>query len=102
MLAGLVAAQTYLLPLPAVKGSILTAGNGLVLSLIFGAAGAFVISRFATELPPPPPSKTQQRKLAAAAARSKTPSDEEDEDEGELVTARARTTSSQRRRRRRR
>ena len=101
MLAGLVAAQTYLLPLPAVKGSILTAGNGLVLSLIFGAAGAFVISRFATELPPPPPSKTQQRKLAAAAARTKNGAADEEDDDGEAVPVRPRSANQRRRRRRR-
>jgi len=92
--------QYFLLPLPALQGSPLTARGGLGLSLIAGLVGAFAISRFATVTPLPPPSKTQQRKMAAASTRSKAePAD--DEEEGELVPATRRGSSTRRRRRRR-
>jgi hypothetical protein len=91
--------QFFLLPLPALKGSPLTANGGLGLSLIAGLVGAFAISRFATVTPSPPPSKTQQRKLAAASARSK--GEPEEDEEEELTPVRARATSARRRRKRR-
>lgn len=74
----------------------LAAGNGLVLSLVTGIVGAFLISRYATVTPPPPPSKSQQRKMAAASRAG-----DDEEDEGEEAVAPIRARSGRRRRRRR-
>lgn len=73
----------------------LATGNGLVLSLLTGLVGAFLISRYATVEPPAPPSKTQQRKMARSSDAS---GDDDDEEE---TSAPVRTASARRRRRRR-
>ena len=76
----------------------ITSQGSIWLSLIFGFAGAYLISRFATEAPPPPPSKTQARRQATASARAKhQPADPE----AELVTAAPRRSNPRRNRRRR-
>ena len=98
MMVLLFAGQYFLLPLPALQGTFLTASNGLVLSLIAGLIGAFAISRFATVTPPPPPSKSQQRKQAAAAARAKNGASAE-EDEEEAAPARPKPAAPRKRRR---
>ena len=99
MMALLFAGQYFLLPMPQLQGSFLTANGGLALSIVAGIVGAFAISRFATVTPPPPPSKSQQRKLAAASARAKNGS-EADEDEEEAAPVRAKPANRRRRRRR--
>lgn len=72
----------------------LATGNGLVLSLLTGLVGAFLISRYATVEPPAPPSKTQQRKLARGT-------DASEDGEGEEEAAPVRRQPARKRRRRR-
>ncbi|MGH2363794.1 MAG: hypothetical protein ACRDHX_03975 [Chloroflexota bacterium] len=68
----------------------------IVVSLVAGIVGAFLISRFATKAPPTPPSKSQQRR---AAATKRSPEPELEEPLPVLPAARANSSRARRRRR---